>query len=182
MTSLRSRGALLALVLLAGCEAFRSDSENFIRQQRAERARRLAGMKAATAQTPAGERVSAGAVAKLVEGRTHVFVYQTAPGGLPGPYREYSFFAPGGHFIYMNTAWAKNPAGRDDDRWRADGDRLCILSHDFSSNEKCYRLAVQPDRRIQYFISAPGEETDGLLTKVTDAIEEGPPKVGSDAR
>ena len=170
-------GAISAslLVLLVGCEAFHSDSENFIRQQRAECDRRVAGMRAATAQTAAGSFVAGDALAKLVEGHTHVFVYGTTPGGRAERYVEYSFFSPGGHFVYMNTEWAKNPSGREDDHWRTDGDRLCILGHDFSDQEKCYRLAVQGDRRIQYFISAPGEETDGLLTKVTDAIEDGPP-------
>lgn len=169
---------LLALGLLAavfGCEAFRSDAENYARQDRADRARRLVGMKAATQQTARGRDTSGDDLTRLVSGRTHVFVYHMAPGGRPGRYVEYAYFRADGHFVYRNSLWAMNPEGRDGDAWRVDGPRLCVLNGEMSSTEQCYRLAVQPNGRVQYYIDAPGAETDGLLTKITDEVTDGAP-------
>lgn len=173
------RRELLAVLLLIaatlGCEAFRSDAENFSRQRSAERARAVAGMQAATRQTPRGTDVTGEALTRLVGGRTHVFEYGVAPGGRAGRYVEYSYFRPDGRFVYRNTDWATDPAGRDGDRWRVDGVRLCVLNGAFSADEHCYRLAEQPDRRVQYYIADPGTEADGLLTKITNRIIDGPP-------
>src|SRR5262245_8408064 len=143
-------GALAFLLLAAsvGCEALRSDAENYARQERAERARRLAGMKAATEQTARGERMAGDTLVRLVSGRTHVFVYEMAPGGRPGRYVEYSYFRPDGRFVYRNNQWALEPDGRDGDSWRVDGDRVCMLNQAMSSGEHCYRLAVQADGRV----------------------------------
>jgi hypothetical protein len=166
---------LAGLAALLGCEAFRSDAENFSRQRRAEHGRAVAGMRAATARTARGADVAGDALTRLVSGRTHVFEYGTAPGGRPGRYVEYGYFRRDGRFVYRNTEWATNPDGRDGDRWRVDGARLCILNGAFSADERCYRLAVQPDARVQYYVADPGADTDGLLTKITDRIVEGPP-------
>jgi hypothetical protein len=171
-------GLLLLVAGMAatlGCEAFRSDAENFSRQRRAEHARAVAGMRAATSQTARGADVAGEALTRLVSGRTHVFEYGTSPGGRAERYVEYSYFRSDGHFVYRNTSWALSPDGREGDHWRVDGARLCILNGEYSSDEKCYRLAVQPDARVQYFIAEPGADTDGLLTKVTDRIVDGPP-------
>jgi hypothetical protein len=167
--------AVLALVAVAGCEVLSSDAENYAREQRAERARRLAGMKAATHEIPRGADVAGDALARLVSGRTHVFTYGTSPGGRAERYVEWTYFRPDGHFVYRNTQWAVAPDGRDGDHWRVDGERLCVLNQAMSSDEHCYRLAVQAEGRVQYYVAAPGDETDGLLTKVTDAVTEGPP-------
>ena len=165
---------LAALALVAfGCEAFHSDAENFARQRRAERARAVAGMRAATAQTARGSDVAGDALVRLVSGRSHVFVYGVSPSGRAARYAESSHFRSDGGFVYRNTEWALDPAGRPGDHWRVDGPRLCILNGAFSADEHCYRLAVQPDGRVQYYIADPGE-TDGLLTKITDRIVEGP--------
>ena len=169
---------LLATCLVIGalgCEAFRSDAENFSRQRRAERARAATSMRAATEQTARGSDVAGDALTSLVSGRTHVFEYGMGPGGRPGRYVEYSYFRPDGRFVYRNTEWATDPAGRDGDHWRVDGARLCVLNGGFSADEHCYRLAVQPDARVQYYIAEPGAETDGLLTKITDRVVDGPP-------
>jgi hypothetical protein len=167
--------ALVLLALTFGCEAFRSDAENYARQERAERARRLVGMKAATHQTARGADVAADALTRLVSGRTHVFTYGMSPGGRAERYVEYSYFRPDGHFVYRNSQWAMNPDGREGDHWRVDGARLCMLNGEFSSTEQCFRLAVQPDGRVQYYIDAPGAETDQLLTKITNDVIEGAP-------
>ena len=170
-------GFLPVLVMAAtlGCEAFRSDAENFSRQRDAERARAVAGMRAATRQTARGAGVAGDALTRTVSGRTHIFVYGMAPGGRAGRYVEYSYFRPDGRFVYRNTDWATSPDGRDGDHWRVDGERLCVLNGAFSADEHCYRLATQPDGRIQYYVADPGNEADRLLTKVTDRVIEGPP-------
>jgi hypothetical protein len=167
---------LVGIVPTLGCEAFRSDAENFSRQRRAEHARAVAGMRMATSQTARGADVAGDALTRLVSGRTHVFEYGTSPGGRAGRYVEYSYFRPDGRFVYRNTEWATDPQGRDGDHWRVDGARLCVLNGDFSSDEKCYRLAVQPDARVQYYIAETGADTDALLTKVTTRILDGPPE------
>jgi len=167
--------ALLLITSTLGCEAFRSDAENFSRQRSAERARAVAGMQAATRQTTRGTDVVGEALTRMVSGRTHVFEYGTAPGGRAGRYVEYSYFRPDGRFVYRNTDWATDSAGRDGDRWRVDGARLCVLNGAFSADEHCYQLAVQPDGRVQYYVADPGSEYDGLLTKITDRIVDGPP-------
>lgn len=174
-----SKRRLVAVVLLLapalGCEAFRSDAENFSRQRRAERARAAVGMRAATRQTTRGADVAGEALGRLVSGRTHVFEYGTAPGGRAERYVEYSYFRPDGRFVYRNTQWATSPDGREGDHWRVDGTRLCVLNGSFSAEEHCYRLAAQPDGRVQYYVANPGDETDGLLTKITNRIIDGPP-------
>ena len=174
-----SRRRLVAIVLLLaptlGCEAFRSDAENFSRQRRAERARTADGMRAATRQTTRGADVAGEALGHPVSGRTLVFEYGTAPGGRAERYVEYSYFRPDGRFVYRNTHWATSPDSRDGDQWRVDGARLCILNGSFSAAEHCYRLAAQPDGRVQYYVAEPGAETDGLLTKITNRIIDGPP-------
>lgn len=166
---------LLLLVATLGCEAFRSDAENVSRQQRTERARAVVGMRAATQQTARGADVAGDALGRLVSGRTHVFEYGTAPGGRAERYVEYTYFRPDGRFVYRNTHWATSPDGRDGDRWRVDGTRLCILNGSFSADEHCYRLAAQSDGRVQYYVAEPGDDTDGLLTKITNRIIDGPP-------
>jgi hypothetical protein len=172
--SLRSV-ALALLALTIGCEALHSDAENYGREQRAERARRLVGMKAATRQTARGADVAGDALTRLVSGRTHVFVYGVSPGGHAERYVEYSYFRPDAHFVYRNSQWAKNPEGRDGDYWRVDDARLCILNAEYASAEQCFRLAVQPDGGVQYYIDAPGAENDRLLTKITTDVVEGAP-------
>jgi hypothetical protein len=167
--------AVLLLTSLVGCEAFRSDAENFARQRRAERGRAASAMRAATQQTTRGTDVAGDALGKLVSGKTHVFEYGTAPGGRAERYVEYSYFRPDGRFVYRNTQWATAPDGRDGDHWRVDGPRLCVLNGSFSADEHCYRLARQSDGRVQYYVAEPGDETDGLLTKITNRIIDGPP-------
>lgn len=166
--------ALGAVAVATGCEAFRSDAENYARQRRAEHARAVAGMRAATSQTARGADVAGEALVRLVNGRTHVFVYGASPSGRAARYVEYSYFRSDGHFVYRNTEWATDPEGRDGDRWWVEGPRLCVLNGGFSADPHCFRLAVQPDGRIQYYVADAGE-TDGLLTKVTDRVVDGPP-------
>ena len=43
-----------------------------------------------------------------------------------------------------------------------------------SEREQCYTIAVRPDGRVQYFIDDPGGDTNGLLTKIPDAVYDGP--------
>jgi hypothetical protein len=131
-------------------------------------------MRAATQQTARGADVAGDALTRVVSGRTHVFEYGTSPGGRAERYVEYAYFRPDGGFVYRNTAWATNPAGRAGDHWRVDGARLCVLNGELSADEHCYRLAVQPDGRVQYYVADGGAEEDGLLTKVTNRIVDGP--------
>lgn len=169
--AIRARIALVVLLVLAGCEVFHSDSENSLRQQHAERERRIAGMRAATQQAATGQRLTGDALTRAVRGRTHVFTYAVAP----GRYVEYSFFRADGHFVYRNSQWATDPDGRDGDHWRVSDEYVCVVSGEFTPDERCYALTALPDGRVQYFIHAPGDETDGLLTKVTDEIRDGAP-------
>jgi hypothetical protein len=67
-----------------------SDSENFVSQQRAEHARRVAGMRAATSQATVGQPASGEALVRRVSGKTHVFIYGVTPLGKPGRYVEES--------------------------------------------------------------------------------------------
>jgi hypothetical protein len=172
----RCVSALLVLCTLVGCDAFYSDNENFQRHARAERQRRLAGMRAATAQTVVGRRLEGAALVAFLTDHTHVTVFDRTPSGQRQRYVEYRYYGPGGRFVYVNTEWALNPDGNPDDRWRVDGPRLCVLNHAFSQDEHCYTVAVAPDGRVQFFIDAPGEDSDGLITSVVSIVEEGPPR------
>lgn len=175
--SARCVSAVLVLCTLAACEWTYSDNENFQRHARAERLRRLAGMRAATAQTTVGQRLEGEALLALLTDHTHVSVFDRTPSGQRKRYVEYRYYGPGGRFVYVNTEWAVNPDGNPDDRWRVDGPRLCVLNHALSQDEHCYTIAVAPDGRVQFFIDAPGEETHGLLTSVVSIVEEGPPRL-----
>src|SRR5262245_48233203 len=155
-----------------------SDAESFHREWEKDRQRRIAAMREATRTTPAGRRVEGAALQQLLSGRTHVFIYGTTPDGRRQRYVEFTTFRAGGQFVYRNTLWAVDPNGRPDDHWRVDGKRLCILNSAFSQVEQCYTLAVRDDAQVQYFIDRPGDQTDGLLTKVTSEVHEGEPPVG----
>jgi hypothetical protein len=163
---------LVAALLLSGC--YGSDSEEFSRAWEADRQDRVRGMRAATAGTARGRDVAGDELRGLVQGKTHESVYQQAPGGERKRYVERSYFAPDGRFVYLNSLWARDPAGRVGSRWSVDGPRLCVLNLDMSEREQCYTIAVRPDGRVQYFIDDPGSDTNGLLTKVPDAVYDGP--------
>jgi hypothetical protein len=175
--SARCVSAVLVLCALAACDWLYSDNENFQRHARAERQRRLAGMRAATAQTTVGRRLEGEALVAFLTDHTHVSVFDRTPSGQHKRYVEYRYYGPGGRFVYVNTEWAVNPEGNREDHWRVDGPRLCVLNHSLSQDEHCYTIAVAPDGRVQFFIDAPGEESDGLLTSIVSIVEEGPPRL-----
>jgi hypothetical protein len=180
MTRPRTSARWLAfLALAAGCEAFYSDSENFSRRARAEHDRRVAGMRAATAETPAGGPVVGDALRTLLQGRTHVSEYGFSPGGKHERYVEYHYFAADGRFVYTNTSWATDPNGRPGDTWRVDGPRLCIVNQSFGPDAHCYTIAVTPAGHVQYFIDQPGADTHGLLTREVTIVTDGPPRPGA---
>jgi len=166
--------ALFGLVLLVASGCWESDSESFRRAWEADRRERIAGMRAATAQSERGTDVSGEDLRRLVADKTHESVYERTPSGEQQRYVERSYFGPDGRFIYTNSAWARDPGGREGAHWRVDGPRLCILNPDMTSTEQCFTIAVRPDGRVQYFIDAPGQETNGLLTKIPTAVYDGP--------
>jgi hypothetical protein len=164
--------AILVLARIAsGC--WESDNASFQRAWEADRRERIAGMRAATAQTARGADVAGDDLRRLVAGKTHESVYERTPSGEHRRYVERSYFDPDGRFVYANSTWARSPDGREGARWRVDGPRLCILNPDMTSTEQCYTIAIRPDGRVQYFIDAPGEETHGLLTKIPTAVHDG---------
>ena len=172
-----SVSAVLVVCALAACDWVYSDNENFQRRVRAERERRLVGMRAATEQTAVGRRLEGEALVAFLTDHTHVSVFDRTPSGQRKRYVEYRYYGPGGRFVYVNTEWAISPDGNPDDRWRVDGPRLCVLNHALSQDEHCYSIAVAPDGRVQFFIDAPGDEYHGLLTSVVPTVEEGPPRL-----
>jgi hypothetical protein len=162
---------------VGGCDALHSDSENAQRQSRAEHASRLRGMREATRQTPGGTPVTGEELRALVAGRTHVSVYAVSPTGARERYVEYAYFEPDGHFVYLNSSWATRPDGDPTDRWRVDGPRLCVLNHAFGPDERCYTIRVTPAGHVQYYVDAPGADTDGLLTREIEIVQPGRPRV-----
>lgn len=173
---MRITAALALLLLLCACGPY-GDGAYASRQAERERKVRLGELKAATAEQPSGRFVASTDLAPLVSGRTHVFEYVSDPQGNKNRYVEYQFFRPDGRFVFMNTTYMKDPEGKPEDHWRVDGDRLCIVNTYLTQEERCFRLAVLPNGRIQYYISSPGTEWDKLLTKVTDQVLEGAPKL-----
>ena len=167
-------GVLVGVMIVTGCAPA---SDSVASQRKAERARRSAirDMKTATAQTARGRAVEGEELRAMVNGKTHVFEYERGPGGRSGPYIEYSYFRPDGRFVYRNSLWALDPNGREEDAWRVDGGQLCILNTSFTSSEQCYSLAVTAAGKIQYYISQPGDDSDGLLTKIPTRVLDGPP-------
>ncbi len=165
---------ILCATFVAGCGPF-GDNAAYQRQSEKERRSRIRGMEAATEQTRRGRDIEGEELRALVSGKTHISEYERGPGGTPGPYIEYSHFRPDGFFIYMNSQWALDPNGNAGDSWRVDGNQLCILNTSLTSSELCYRLAVTAAGKIQYYIFRPGDDTDGLLTKIPDRVLNGPP-------
>jgi hypothetical protein len=110
---------------------------------------------------------------RLVSGKTHESVYERTPSGERARYVERSYFAPDGRFVYTNSLWARDPEGREGAGWRVDGPRLCIVNPAMTSQEQCYTIALRPDGHPQYFIDAPGDETNGLLTKIPTSVHDG---------
>ena len=166
--------ALAATLLVVACYPG-SDAQVAARASRREGERRLRSMKSATAETARGQAIPGAALHTALAGKTHVFSYPSRPGGGKGRYVEHYYFAPDGHLAYTNSLWALEPAGRAEDHWWIDGDRLCLLNSTMNSQTQCFLLARIPEGRLQYFIATPGSEYDGLLTKVTDAVLDGSP-------
>ena len=165
--------ALAACALLVASGCWESDNASFQRAWRAERQKRVAGMRAATAQQARGTDVTGDELRTLVSGKTHESVFERTPSGEKRRYVERSYFSPDGRFIYTNSSWVRDPEGREGARWRVDGARLCIVNPDFTSEEQCYTIAVRPDGRVQYFVDEPGDDTDGLLTKIPTSVHDG---------
>ena len=170
----RLRVLIAAALLIGGCYPG-SDSEVFQRRWEADRQERIAGMKAATRQQARGEAVGGAALRVLLTGRTHEFDYQQDPLGRPGRYVEYYHFQRDSRLVFSNPPLSASPGAVNDDRWRVDGDRLCVVTAWLSPDERCFTLAVLPNGRVQYFVQEPGDQADGLLTKVTNAVFDGPP-------
>jgi hypothetical protein len=173
--SSRFPGLALAIAAVVAACGPMSDSATHQRQAERERKAGVRAMQAATAQTARGREIGGDELRILVSGKTHVSQYERGPGGAQGPYIEYSWFRPDGRFVYMNSLWALDPEGKEGDAWRVDGDALCIRNSSFTSEEQCYRLALTPDGKIQYYIHQPGEDSHGLLTKIPDRVIDGPP-------
>jgi hypothetical protein len=164
--------ALLLLVLTA-CQY--GDGAAFSREREKERQRRIKSMKAATAEQARGRNIGAEELAGFVSGKTHVFEYGSDPLGRRGRYVEYHYFRPDGRYVFLNTSTQNDPEGKPEDRWRVDGSRLCIVNTWFTSDENCYEVALLPNGRVQYYIHDPGDQTHGLLTKVTNAVQSSAP-------
>lgn len=168
--------AVAIATLYGGCTTL-SDGEYAQKQARKRRARALVSMKESTAQTPRGRDVKAEELEALVSGRTHIFIYGKTPSGGKGPYITYHYYRPDGQFVFLNTESESNFDGREGDHWRVDGNRLCVIRQWYSHEEGCFRLAVLPNGRVQYYIDDPGGDYHGLLTTITDEIQEGPPQI-----
>jgi len=168
--------AILSSILLFSCYPG-SDAESFHREWEKDRQRRIAAMREATKTTARGRSLEGAALQSFLSDRTHVFAYETTPDGRRDKYVEWNWFRADGRLVYLNTLWATDPEGSSNDKWSVDDRRVCILNTHFSQDEQCYAIAVTADGRVQYFISQPGDPADGLLTKVTNEVYEGAPRV-----
>ena len=167
------RFTAVLLLLLAGCQY--GDGAAFSREWERERQRRIKSMKAATAEQARGRAIVGEELTALVSGKTHVFEYGSDPLGKRGRYVEYHYFRPDGRYVFLNTMLQSDPEGKPEDRWRVDGSRLCTINTWFSSDEHCFAIALLPNGRVQYYIDEPGDQTHGLLTKVTNAVQDSAP-------
>lgn len=125
-------------------------------------------MRQATKTTPVGRRIEGSDLQSFLSDKTHVFVYEKSI--------EWTHFRGDGRFVYLNTTWARDERGSENNTWRVDGRRLCILNTQFSQDEHCYTIAVTANGRVQYFIDQPGDPADGLLTKITTETYQGAPR------
>lgn len=166
--------ALAVAAIASGCAPI-GDNASAQRQAEKRRKANIRAMEAATSQTRRGQDVEGEDLRALVIGKTHVFEYERGPTGTTGPYITYSYFRPDGRYVFINGLWAVDPEGNEKDTWRVEGARLCVLDSSFSSTEQCFSLAVTPGGRIQYYISNPGDPSDGLLTKIPNRVIDGPP-------
>lgn len=152
-----------------------SDNASFQRAKDKERERGLEAMRDATRSAPVGQRFAGKALTAQLSGKTHVFVYQTNPGGKKKRYVEQKYYRPDGRLVYVNTEGARAPDESESNYWRVEGDRLCAVNVVVSTEERCYTIAVQTNGKVQYFIAEQGSEYDGLLSLVTDEVRDGAP-------
>lgn len=157
--------------LAAAC--WQSDSATFHENWERDRRARIRGMRAATAQHERGRDLAGDELKHFLADTTHESVFDQAPGGRAMRYVEHDYFAPDGRFVYHNNLWAREAEGREGSRWSVEGPRLCIVNLDMSPDAKCYTIAVRPDGRPQFFIDAPGDESDGLLTSIPTSVHRG---------
>lgn len=137
-------------------------------------------MRLATAQTVRGKAVAGEALRQLVSERTWVAHYEIFPDGAKGQYRTYEYFRQDGQFIWAHNWHYGEPRAVAGDRWRVDGERLCIVHRHFSHREKCYTVALDAEGVIQLYIDAPGTPDHALLTRRVRNTARGAPEISKD--
>ncbi len=161
---------------LAGCDPG-SDAQYAQHQALKRNAAATEAMRTATAQRPQGSAMAGDALRRHLVERTWISEYPRFPNGAQGPYRTYDYFRQDGQFILGHNWVYGEPVAVPGDYWRIEGPRLCVLHQAMSAQPKCYTAALDARQALQLYIDAPGSANHGLLTRVIERSEAGPPKL-----
>ena len=166
---------VFAATLIAGC-TLKSDAQYSADQSRRANERAAESMKLSTQQTARGTALTTATLMAAISGKTLINRYDKAPPGLQGPYVVQRHFAPDGQFILVEapTHYVRPP--NIEDRWRVDGDQLCIKGPPNPHRWECYRMARAADGALQWYVDDATSPANKLLTIVTREIFDGPPK------
>lgn len=177
LLTLRILPICLALVL-PGCY-YGSDAQYSQRQAQKRNEIATQGMREATKQTPRGTPLEGDALLRRLVERTWIKEYERFPNGAIGPYRTYDYYRQDGQFIRGHNWVYGEPVAVPGDSWRVEGPRLCVLHQAMSAQPACYTVTQDARLALQFYIDAPGTANHGLLTRVIERSEAGPPKLSA---
>ena len=168
--------AICLAVALPGCY-FGSDAQYSQRQAQKRNEAATQGMREATMQSPRGLTLGGDDLRQRLVERTWISEYERFPNGAIGPYQTYDYYRQDGQFIHGHNWVYGEPVPKPGDYWRVDGARLCVLHQAMSAQPACYTVTQGARQALQFYIDAPGTANHGLLTRVIDRNEAGPPKL-----
>jgi len=162
---------LAAVLALAACDMLRSDSANAMHGWRQQRDEALRGNRIASRQAAPATPVGGDALVRLLAGKTHVHEYVKQIGARPYLI-TYDFYRADGGYIALDTSSRREAASEPVGRWRVERDVLCISTPP-DSEDRCYKIRLQADGAIQYWIHKPGDDFDGLITSQVSIVRDG---------
>jgi hypothetical protein len=161
--------ALLLFAATACTEMFYSDSANANRQGNRARQEAVRSMKISSAEAPAARLLSGEELVSLLAGKSHISEYRKRARD-PKPYFTiYDYFGADGSYIGRDTYARRTTDYQHVGRWAVNGTSLCIAA----SEEHCYSIRLEDNGAIQYWVNEPGNQFDGLITRVVTIVRTG---------
>jgi hypothetical protein len=158
---------------MSACDGLYSDTQVSGRRHEAAMREWVRSSRIASAQAAPANPVVGDALVALLSGKTHVHEYRTRSEDATPYLVTYAYFRADGRYIFLDTQFRERPDEAPADRWRVDGQVLCITTNYLSVSTDCYTVRREAAGQLQYWIHKPGDQTDGLLTMNVNIVRSG---------